>query len=208
MENIQNVFVGTPKAGGAIWSKAYDGVVPTDAIAPLGQEYEGHGYISEDGIANEVETETEDLKAYGGRVVKTVQTSRKETYKFTPIETNARTLKDQYGDDNVTVNAQGNLRAVHNAKLRPARTFVIETVLSENKVQRDVIPLGRITEVGEKKYASGSALASEITVTCEEDAQGNTAYTYVAEIEAGSPDVASEPLNVQGAGNGVTDDSE
>ncbi len=185
MEDIQNVFVGTPKAGGAVWSKPYDGIMPTDAITPLGQEYEGHGFISEDGIANEVETETEDLKAYGGRVVKTVQTSRKETYKFTPIETNVRTLKDQYGDDNVTVDAKGNICALHNAKLRPARTFVIETVLSENRVQRDVIPMGRITEVGEKKYASSAALASEITLTCEEDALGNTAYTYVAEIMDG-----------------------
>lgn len=183
MENTQNVFVAAPKAGGAVWSAPAGGKnVPTDAISDLAPEYEGHGFISEDGIANQVETDTNDLKAYGGKVVKTVQTSRKETFTFTPIETNARTLKDQYGDDNVTIDEKGNICALHNAKTRPARTFVFETVLDENKVQRDVVPFGRITEVGEKKFADGEAIASQLTISCEEDTAGNTAYTYIAEI--------------------------
>lgn len=182
MENSQNVFIASPKAGGAVWSAPAGGDhIPNDAITQLDGSFESHGFISEEGITNLVETETADLKAYGGRVVKTVQTSRKETFTFTPIETNARTLKDQFGDDNVTVDAQGSLCALHNAKSRPARTFVFETLLDESKIQRDVIPCGRITAVGEKKYADGQAIASQITVTCEEDAAGNTAYTYIAE---------------------------
>lgn len=203
MENAQNVFVAAPKAGGAVWSAPAGGKsIPTDAISPLSSEFEGHGFISEDGIANQVETETNDLKAYGGKVVKVVQTSRKETFSFTPIETNARTLKDQYGDDNVIIGQDGNICALHNAKTRPARTWVFETVLDANKVQRDVVPFGRITEVGEKKFADGEAIASQITISCEEDAAGNTAYTYIAEIV----DEPTAPEGVEGnggeAGNG------
>lgn len=184
MENSQNIFVAAPKAGGAVWSAPAGTETPKDAASGLDSAFECHGFISEDGITNSVEVSTEDLKAYGGKVVKTVQTSRKETYSFTPIETNARTLKDQYGDDNVTMGADGGICALHNALTRPSRVWVVETVLSENKVQRDVIPFGRITEVGEKKFADGEAIASQITVSCEEDAAGNTAYTYIAEVVA------------------------
>lgn len=205
MENTQNVFVAAPKAGGAVWSAPAGGKnIPTDAVTPLASEYEGHGFISEDGIANQVETDTNDLKAYGGKVVKTVQTSRKETFTFTPIETNARTLKDQYGDDNVTIDEKGNICALHNAKTRPARTFVFETVLDEKKVQRDVVPFGRITEVGEKKFADGEAIASQLTISCEEDTAGNTAYTYIAEIV----DEPSAPVVNEGEVEEVQNDGE
>lgn len=184
MENSQNVYVASPKVGGAIWSApANCKSIPTDAVTPLSEEFECHGYISEDGIVQNVETETTDIKAYGGKVVKTVQSSRKESYQFTPIETNTRTLKDQYGDDNVTIDEKGNICALHNAQTRPARVWVVETILDKNKVSRDVIPYGRITEVGGKTYKDGEAIAPQMTVTCEEDGAGNTAYTYIAEIQ-------------------------
>ncbi len=181
-ENAQNVYVAAPKAGGAVWSAPAGTTVPTDAVSPLPEAFKSLGYISEDGISNEVENDTDDIKAYGRKTVRTVQTSRKETFKFTPIETNAQTLAEQYGDDNVTVDASGNIKVLHNARARAPRVYVVETLLDEGKVSRDVIPCGRVTEVGEKKYADGEALASEITVTCEPDEDGNTAYTYIAEV--------------------------
>lgn len=186
MENSQNVFVAAPKAGGAVWSAPAGTPVPDGAASELDAAFECHGFISDEGISNSVETGTEDLKAYGGKVVKTVQTSRKETYVFTPIETNARTLKDQYGDENVTIGKDGGICALHNAASRPTRVWVFETVLDESKVQRDVVPYGRVTSVGEKKYADGQAIASQITLSCEEDGEGNTAYTYIAEVMDGT----------------------
>lgn len=181
-ENSQNVYVAAPKAGGAIWSAPAGTPLPTDATTALSEAYKCLGLISDDGISREVETDSEDIKAYGGKVVKTVQTSRKETVKFTPIETNAQTLAAQFGDDNVVMGEDGNITVLHNAKQRPTRVYVIETLLDEAKVSRDVIPFGRVTEVGEQKYADGEAVASEITLTCEVDADGNTMTTYIAEV--------------------------
>lgn len=181
-ENSQNVFVAAPKAGGAVWSAPAGTTLPTDAATALDQAFHSLGFISEDGIVNAEETDTEDIKAYGGKVVKTVQTSRKETYGFTPIETNQHTLAERYGEDNVTLGTDGNIAVLHNASARPARVYVFETILSENKVQRDVVPLGRITEVGERTYKDGEAIAGELTLSCEEDESGNTAYTYIAAV--------------------------
>ena len=194
MENSQNVYVASPKVGGAIWSAPAGTPVPTDATSTLPDAFASLGYISEDGIVNATETDSEEIKAYGGVVVKTVQSSRKETFTFTPIETNKETLALQYGEDNVTVDAKGNLTAVHNAKQRAARVYVIETLLDENRVSRDVIPFGRVTSVGEKTYASNAAIAAEIELSCEADELGNTAYTYIAEIVDEGIDAPSEEI--------------
>lgn len=182
MENSQNVFVPQPGAGGAVWSAPNTAKAPTDAVAKLGDEFHSLGLISKDGINNAEETNTQDIEAYGCKVVTTVQTSRKETVVFKPLETNVYVLAEQYGNDNVTVDRNGNIAVIHNAKAKPTRVYVIETILDSNKVQRDVIPLGRVTAVGERKLVDGEAIAREITVSCEQDAAGNTMYTYIAEI--------------------------
>ena len=139
-ENAKNVFVAAPKAGGAIWSASLGTPLPKNAIDPLDPAFNSLGFISEDGIVNAEESDSEDIKAYGGRVVKTVQTSHKETFTFTPIETNKYVLAERYGSDNVTLDERGNIAVAHNAKSKPARCYVIETVLDDGKIARDVIP--------------------------------------------------------------------
>jgi len=191
MENTQNVFVPQPGAGGAVWSAPNTANVPTDAVTQLGEEFHSLGLISKDGINNAEETNTQDIEAYGSKVVKTVQTSRKETVVFKPLETNVYVLAEQYGNDNVIVDRDGNIAVIHNAKAKPTRVYVVETILDANKVQRDVIPLGRVTAVGERKLADGEAIAREITVSCEQDTAGNTMYTYIAEIEDDSSNAES-----------------
>lgn len=203
-ENSQNVFVASPKAGGAVWSAPAGTEIPTDAVTPLSAAFHSLGYISEDGIVNAEETDTNDIKAYGGKVVATVQTSRKETYQFTPIETNKHTLAERYGDDNLHIDEKGNIAVDHNAKRKPSRVYVFETVLSDNKVQRDVVPLGRVTNVGDRTYKDGEAIAGSLTLTCEEDAAGNTAYTHIAEIvpeDEGEPEDQSLEQEVTDGGN-------
>ena len=184
MENAKNVFVAAPKAGGAVWSAPAGTKLPTNAVDDLDAAFHSLGFISEDGIVNSEESDTEDIKAYGGRVVKTVNTSRKETFTMTPIETNEYVLAERYGNDNVTVSDKGDIAVVHNAKGKAARIYVVETVLDDNKIARDVIPVGRITSVGDKTYKDGEAVAGELTISCEEDEAGNTAYTYYATVEA------------------------
>ncbi len=203
-ENAKNVFVAAPKAGGAIWSASLGTPLPKNAIDPLDPAFNSLGFISEDGIVNAEESDSEDIKAYGGRVVKTVQTSHKETFTFTPIETNKYVLAERYGSDNVTLDERGNIAVAHNAKSKPARCYVIETVLDDGKIARDVIPAGRVTSVGEKTYKDGAAIAGELTLSCEEDNLGNTAYTYYCLAVDEQPSTPGPDENVSGGDGDVS----
>lgn len=182
MQDPSNVYTAKPNAAGAVWTAKPGTAVPTGAVAALAADFKSLGYVSEDGIVNQIETDSETLTAFGGDAVGEVQTSRKETFTFTPIETNQHSIAEQYGDDNVTVDDKGNLAIVHNGKERVEKPYVFEFLLSPTKVERIVVPKGKITEVGETTYATGEAIGAELTLSALQDAAGNTAYAYIAEI--------------------------
>ena len=50
-QNVKNAVYGKPKVGGAVWSAPDTTELPTDASTELGSGFEGWGYISDAGIA-------------------------------------------------------------------------------------------------------------------------------------------------------------
>lgn len=180
--SASNVSVGKPKAAGGIYSAPIATALPTDATTALAPAYVGLGYVSDAGLVNTIETSTDDITAWGGDVVLTVATSRKETFGFTFIETNEAVLKEVYGDANVTSDA-GDIAVLHNAKELPARRYVFEILLTGDRVKRIVVPNAKITELGDVTYVDGEPIGYEVTLGAFPDAAGNTAYEYIATID-------------------------
>lgn len=177
-----NVSVGKPMATGGVFRAPAGTTVPTDATTPLGEEFANLGYVSEDGVTNAVETDSEDVTAWGGDTVLTVQTSRSETFTFTLIESlNEDVLKAVFGDVNVT---GGTVK--HNSLERAEAVWVFEILLTGNHIRRIVVPAGKVTEVGETKYVDGEPLGYEVTLAALPDDSGNTAYEYTAVIGSSS----------------------
>lgn len=179
--NAENVSVGKPKASGAVFVAPKGTKLPTDASTALDSAFVNIGYISEDGVTNEIETDVEEIKAWGGNIVLTTQTSRSEKYGFTAIETNEQTLKLAFGDENVTVNDNG-FAVVHNGADREEHVFAIETLMSGNRVKRQIIPRGKVAEVGEIVYKDDEAMGYEFGISAQIDENGNTAYEYIATL--------------------------
>lgn len=186
MQNADNVHVPKPAVGGAVYSADYGTSVPTDASTALQEGFNGLGYIHEDGITESIDGKAETMKAFGLDEVKVVRSEHEVTYTFHPIETNRHALAERYGQDNVTVDATGNLAVLVNDKQAPVRSYVFEVLLSETMVERTVVPRGQVVEVGERKYTSSDPLGSEIKVKALSDDAGNKAYKYYAEIEEAS----------------------
>ena len=183
--NAENVSVGKPKSNGAVFAAPSGTDLPTDATTALADAFVNLGYVSEDGVTNEIETDTEEIKAWGGDIVANPQTSRSEKFTYTLIEQNEEAFKHVFGKDNVTVDSStGAITIKHNGNEREENVVVVETVLSGKKVKRIVIPRGKVSEIGEIVYKDDEAIGYETTIQALLDASGNTAYEYIATVAA------------------------
>ena len=101
-----NVLVGVPVGGGVYMTPAPVDAAeyPTTTIGTaLTTPYVAAGFISEDGVTESNESDTEKVKAWGGDTVRVVQSDHTVTYSFTFLESkNPDVLKAVYGEDNVT----------------------------------------------------------------------------------------------------------
>jgi hypothetical protein len=180
-----NVSAGKPKVGGAIFVAPSTETLPTDATTALPESFVCVGYISDDGVNNKIEMKNNDIQAWGGDTVLNAQESRAETYEFTMIETNEASLKQAFGEENVTVDGVTKVTTVkHNGLERKAYVYVVEMIMTGNRVKRTVIPNGKVTDIGEIKYVDKEPIGYDTTITALPDASGNTAYDYIASTGA------------------------
>lgn len=181
--NSSLVSIGKPLVTGALSACAVKGAtLPTDATTGL-TGFTNLGYVSEDGLTNNFETESTDIKAFGGDTVLTVGTSRKETFEWSFIQSlDGDVLKEVFGETNVT-DSSGALTIKHNSKEMPYRVFVIEMLMTGGRVKRIVIPKGKITSVGTQTYKDGEVIAYPVTLSCSPDSDGNTAIEYISKAD-------------------------
>ena len=178
--DAQNVSFGKPKATGAVFVAPQGTAVPTDATSELDAAFKGLGYVSEDGLVNSVETDTESVNAWGGDQVLVGQTSFAETFQVNLIETNPEALKVYYGEDNVTVDGD-NITVNQNSSQLPECVVVFELVLTGGRIKRIVVPRAQIADrSSEITYTDGEAIAYPAAFTAYPDGSGNTHTEYIA----------------------------
>ena len=193
MGNIAtNASTGKPNTSGAIFRAVRTSslVIPTTASATLSADYKCLGYVSEDGLKNNIEKEFEDIKAWGGDTVYTVESKQDDKFQFTLLEVlNEDVLKAVFVDSNVTVtaatsSAPKSVTVNVNSTQTPECVWVIDMVMRGNNPKRIVIPYGKVVTIGEITYKDDEAVGYDITLAATPDTNGNTHYEYMT---IGSP---------------------
>lgn len=180
MATTNYVSAGKPKVGGAIYAAPTGTELPEDVTTTLDTAFKCLGYCSEDGVTNSNSPESEDIKAWGGDTVLSIQTAKDDTYQFKLIEgLNEDVLKTIYGSTNVTGTLTTGITVKANSTETTALSWVLEMILRDGAVKRIVIPNGKISELGDITYNDSEVFGYEITVKCLPDSEGNTHYEYI-----------------------------
>lgn len=182
--SVANVTAGKPLATGGIWLAPFGSTAPADGAAALDVAYKSAGYIGEDGVTESNERDTTKIKAWGGDVVKIVQSEHSVTYTFRFIEAlNGDVLKAVYGDDNVTTTAATvSSGTIHEVQIKgdmlPHFAIVFEIKDGDARI-RISAPDAQVTEVGEITYSDSDVIGYEVTIECFADANGVKAKKWL-----------------------------
>ena len=182
--NTKNVSVGKPKAGGAVYLAPGETTLPSDALSELPEVFACLGCISEDGVSNTQESDSEDIFDWEGKTVESPSTTYAETFTMTFIEAvNADVLKFVYGDENVIISESGGIEVRHGGRNDNEGVMVVDTILKGNRINRVVNPRAKLSEVGDINRKRDEVIGYESTIKALSDDNGFCVYEYIDEAK-------------------------
>lgn len=180
-QTAKNVVFSKPKATGAVFSAPEGTALPTDAATALDTKFESWGYINEDGVNENHSLSSESIRDYGKSIVLVVDGGDEVTVDFTPLEhTNPVVQRGLYGGDNVTLSGTDLASVKISDAAKETKPYVIEHVLSNGIIERDVLPRAKVTGIDTSTYSAGAAIGPKVTLTCMADDDGVFIYKYFA----------------------------
>lgn len=188
-----NVSLGKPWTTGGVFYAPLGTTLPTDAVTALPETYKCLGFVSEDGLTNSTDTETTEVKEWGGGTVLKEIASYSETYQFTMLEIKADSMKLRYGSDSVTDNG-GKLHILHGMPKDEHYVVVFEIMLTGNRKKRLVLPDASVTEYDDITYSASDPITYSVTLSANPSKLigGKTVDEYVEPLPASSGSVNSD----------------
>ena len=159
---------------GALW------VAPMGTTTPTGMEawpsgYEDLGYISDDGVTESVDEDTETFTPWQSSTsIRTEVTRSTKTFQATLWESKFATISLFYrvGADEMTTDQDGVVSFVEQGKpSQDLRSFGLD-VIDGTYHRRILLPMAEVTERGDVTYKSDTLIGYEVTVTAYPGADG------------------------------------
>ncbi len=167
---------------------AYEDMTKTLAeLCAADSKLKSLGYIGEDGITITTDTDTDDLTEWGGSTVASPMTSYAESIQVPFLESRESVLKVVFGDDNVTTD-KGVTTVRHNKNFTAAHVFVFDSIVSDTKVKRTIVPVGVINERDDVQYNNSDLVTYTPTIKCLAASvyEGDTIREFIYDTVTGS----------------------
>jgi hypothetical protein len=165
---------------GAVYVAPTGTTGPTDATTALANDWKSVGYISEDGVKETNDTESDEIKAWqNSDIVRKTITKQETSYGFTMIETNAVALGLFYGK---AIQAGDTSHLIGGTSAN--KVAMVIDVIDGSKTVRRFIPDAEVTERGEVTFSASEAVGYEVTVVAYPNAAlgGSVEVHYDAAI--------------------------
>lgn len=167
-----NVTIGLPKPGGALFWAPAGTPVPTDADAPLGAKFVNLGYVTEDGLTSTVKEDGDDIMAWGPEAVGRTQKEYSRTFTFSLLEVSRESaLQFRYGVDNVTIKEDGSIKVNDNGQPTPRGVFVCDTLQNNGgdspRIHRKIAGDAQLTDrSGDQVYNNSDPVNIPASLSC------------------------------------------
>lgn len=183
-----NVTAAKPAVAGAISIAPVGTDLPTSAVATLGSAFKSMGYVSEDGVTNDISKTMNKFKAWGGDVVLAGEESFEEAFKFKLIEVlNLDVLKFGFGAGNVSGTLATGISVSKKAGNDTPVSIVIDTILNGGVLKRVVIPKGVLSGIGSIVSKINELMGIDCTIDCLVDDSSHTSYEYIKAPSTNGP---------------------
>lgn len=160
--NSENVLVALT---GAVYVAPVGTTAPVDSSTAWGAEWTDVGYLSEDGIDEEHDDDSTQIKAWqNGDTVRNVITGTEATYGFMLIETTATGLGLYYKGSALTGTGTGPGSMDVTSPTVDRRAFGFD-VIDGPRIVRWVVPNGEVTERQGITYKNDEPVGYGLTIT-------------------------------------------
>lgn len=159
---------------GGVLRAPIDTPAPADPSAAWGAGWVNLGFISEDGVTEAYDDDTETIRSWqGGQTVRSMITGTTATFGFTCIETNIEVLRAYHKGSEIVSTAD--LATINVGGATADQTAWGFDILDGDDHIRIIVGRGEVTERGEITYRSNEAIGYQLTITAYPDADGLTA---------------------------------
>lgn len=171
MNNKDNITIGLPKVGGAIYFAPAGSTLPTDASTSLPSAYVNLGYVTEDGVTMTTSEETDVIKAWGPENVMVNQTDFGETVTYNLLETiRPAVLQYMRGAENVVIESSGAIKSGTTGEQLPRGIIVVDTIQNNGsanpRYHRIVYGDCQLTDrSGDQTYNNSDPVTFPVTIT-------------------------------------------
>lgn len=173
-----NVSVGKGVAGGYFFTAPEGTTLPTDYSTALDNAFVNCGYLTDEGAVFSVDSSSTNFLDLNGDTIASSTGSRTRTVNVVFAETNVNSLKEVYGQSNVTATTTA-ITVNHNGTEMGRRSLVFELVLRDGRRWRRVIPSAQVTEWDDMTVLYSELVNYPVTYTMYKDAAGNDMYDYI-----------------------------